>query len=97
MRPSRARGGLVGRTLSRREIEERIDTLIRRSGEDAANQLRDDIRRIEKALDMKAEAAALDALIGSLLGTREAELSNPSAVARRQGRPFDPDRLEIFQ
>jgi len=97
MRPSRARGGLVGRTLSRREIEERIDTLIRRSGEEAANRLRDEIRSLGKALDMEAGAADLDALIGSLLGTREAELSAPAAVARHQGRPFDPDRLEIFQ
>ena len=97
MRPSRARGGLVGRTLSRREIEERIDTLILRSGEGAAKRLRDDIRRIGQALDMKAGVSDLDALIGSLLGTQEAELSHPSAVARRLGRPFDPDRLEIFQ
>ena len=35
MRASRSRGGLLGRTLSRRQIEERLDTLIRRGGEDA--------------------------------------------------------------
>ncbi len=97
MRPSRARGGLVGRTLSRKEIEERLDTLIRRSGEDAANRLRDEIRSLGKALDMEGEAAELDALIGSLLGTREAELSAPAAIARRNGRPFDPDRMALFQ
>ena len=97
MRPSRARGGLVARTLGRAEIEARLDTLIRRSGEDAVNRLRDEIRALGPALDLDKEAAALDALIGALLGTREAELSAPSAVARRQGRPYDPDRLALFQ
>ena len=97
MRPSRARGGLVARTLGRAEIEARLDTLIRRSGEDAVNRLRDEIRALGPALDLDKEAAALDALIGALLGTREAELSAPSAVARRQGRPCDPDRLALFQ
>ena len=97
MRPSRARGGLVARTLGRVEIEERLDNLIRRSGEDAVRRLRDEIRVLGPTLDLDEEAAALDALIGALLGTREAELSAPSAVARRQGRPCDPDRLALFQ
>ncbi len=97
MRPSRARGGLVGRTLSRKEIEERLDTLIRRYGGDAANRLRDDIRTAGKTLHMEDEVAELDALIGSLLGTREAELSAPAAIARQKGRPFDPDRIALFQ
>ena len=96
-RSSRARGGLVARTLGRPEIEERLDTLVRRSGEDAANRLRDDIRAVAPDLDLGKEAAALDALIGTLLGTREAELIAPAAVARRQGRPYDPDRLVLFQ
>ena len=97
MRPSRARGGLVARTLGRAGIEERLDTLIRRSGEEAVNRLRDEILALGPALDLDEEAAALDALIGALLGTREAELSAPSAVARHQGRPYDPDRQELFQ
>ena len=97
MRPSRARGGLVARTLGRVEIEARLDTLIRRSGEDAVNRLRDEIRALGPVLDRENEAGALDALIGALLDTREAELSAPSAVARGRGRPHDPDRLALFQ
>ena len=97
MRRSRARGGLVARTLGRAEIEERLDTLIRRSGEEAANRLRDETRSLAPALDLKEEASALDAMIGALLGTREAELTAPPAVARRLGRPYDPDRLVLFQ
>jgi hypothetical protein len=97
MRPSRARGALVARTLARREIEERLDTLIRRGGEDAVNRLRDEIHAVAPDLDLKEEAAELGALIGSLLGTRDAELSAPTALARRRGRPYDPDRLTLFQ
>jgi len=97
MRPSRARGGLAARTLPRRQIEERLETLIRRSGETAANRLRDEIRALAPQLGMTEEAAALDALIGTLIGTREAELTAPAAVARRQGRPYDHDRLALFQ
>jgi hypothetical protein len=96
-RPSRARGGLVARTLGRRELEERLDTLIRRSGKAAAKRLRDDIAAVAPALGLAEEAAALDAMIGSLLGTREAALSAPAAVARQRGRPFDPDRLVLFR
>ena len=71
--------------------------LIRRSGEDAARRLRDEVRALAPALDLKDEALALDAIIGTLLGTREAELSAPTALARRKGRPYDPDRLALFQ
>ena len=97
MRPSRARGGLLSRTLARRAIEERLDTLIRRSGEEAVNRLRDEIRAAGPALGMEGEAAGLDALIGALLGTRKAELSAPAAIARHRGRPYDPDRLVLFR
>ena len=97
MRPSRTRDGLVARTLSRREIEERLDTLIRRSGEKAANRLREEIQDVGKALNREEEAADLDALIGSLLGTRDSELSAPAAIARQRGRPYDADRIVLFQ
>ena len=97
MRPSRTRDGLVARTLSRREIEERLDTLIRRSGEEAASRLRKEIEAVGKALNREEEAADLDALIGSLLGTRDSELSAPAAIARQRGRPYDPDRMVLFQ
>lgn len=97
MRPSRARGGLVSRTLTRRQVEERLDTVIRRGGEDAANRLRDEIRTVAPALNMQKEAQTLDQLIGTLLGTREAALSAPTARARQKGAPYDPDRLGLFQ
>ena len=97
MRPSRARQGTRARTLSRGKLEERLDTLLRRSGADAFRRLRDDIRAIAPALALDAEAQALDQLMGTLLGTYDAPLSSPVAKARSKGRPYDPDRLTLFE
>ncbi len=71
--------------------------MIRRSGVKAANRLRDAIRAVASEFDVHEEAGARHPLIGALLGTRDAELSAPSAVARRRGRPYDPDRVPLFQ
>ena len=96
MRPSRARGGRVPRTLRRAEVEERLDRLIRTSGEAAANRLRDDARAVAVELGLETEAAQLDALIGTVLGTARSRLDSPVATARGRGRPYDPDRMELF-
>jgi len=96
MRPSRARSG-VARTLSRQEIEERLDEILRRSGETALQRLRDDARLIAGPLSMNEEFQRLDNLIGSLLGTRETRLQSPVSIARAAGEPYDPQRLEMFQ
>lgn len=94
---SRARGGRLPRTLSRKEIEERLDALIRRQGEDALNRLRDDARGIAPELGLEEEFVALNELIGTLLGTRESEIESPLGKARAAGRPFDPDRIALFE
>lgn len=97
LRESRARGGRLPRTLSRDELEQRLDTMIRRQGEVAVNRLRDDARRIAPQLGYEAEAADLSELIGSLLGTREGELVSTTGKARHAGQPFDPDRITLFE
>ena len=96
MRPTRTRSG-VGRTLSRREVEERLDETLRRSGEPALQRIRDDAKGIAEALSMQEEFHRLDAIIGALLGTRAAKLESPLGVARAAGAPYDPRRLELFQ
>ena len=96
MRPSRARSGRVSRTLTRAELEERLDRLIRSSGEAGINRLRDDARAVAAELGMEREATGLDALIGALLGTRDARLDSSLGRARSLGRPYDPERMELF-
>jgi len=97
MRVSRARGVILPRTLSPRDLEERLDTLLRRGGEEAFNKLRDDIRSLAPQLGMESEARALDNLMGALLGTRDAHLVAPAAKARQKGRPYDPERTVLFE
>ena len=97
MRSSRARGGRVARTLSRSEIEQRLDGLLRRQGEDALNRIRDEVRRIAPQLGLEDEFSALNDLIGALLGTREAETKSQVGKARTAGKPFDPDRIRLFE
>ena len=96
MSPSRARSGRVARTLTRPELEERLDRLIRSSGEAGINRLRDDARAAAAELGMEREATRLDALIGALLGTRDTRLDSSLGRARGVGRPYDPERMELF-
>ncbi len=96
MRPSRARSGRVPRTLTRAEVEEHLDRLIRVSGEDAANRLRDEARALAAGLDMEAEAAHLQTLIGTLLGTHQSRLDSRVGRFRGRGRAYDPDRMELL-
>ena len=97
MRPSRGRDGLVSRTLGRKLIEERLELLISRGGEDEINRLRDQIKALAPTLDLEEESRALHTMIGALLGTHETTLKTPSGKARQAGQPYDPKRLELFQ
>lgn len=97
MRPSRARSARVPRTLSREEIEERLDALLRQQGESALNRLRDEARNIAPKLGLESEFDELNTLIGALLGTREAEAKSAVGKARIARSPFDPDRIRLFE
>jgi hypothetical protein len=96
MRPSRARGS-VPRTLRREELESRLDRLARVRGEEALNALRDEAREIAPALGAERELGELNALVGALLGTRDASLRTRAARARRAGSAYDADRLVLFE
>jgi hypothetical protein len=96
MRRSRARGGTISRTLSPAELEERLDGLLRQGGGPALNRLRDEARALSQPLGLVGEFKALDDLIGTFLGTRDVQLQSPAGQARQRGRPYDPDRLDLF-
>ncbi len=84
MRPSRARSG-VARTLSVREIEERLDEILRQSGEPAIQRLRDNARLVANQLGMTNEFQNLDTLIGSLWGHEKRGANRQSGSHARQG------------
>ena len=97
MRRSRARGGHLPRTLSREEIENRLDTIVRQNGEDALNRIRDQARAIAAPLGLEQELKDFNDLVGTLLGTRHALTHSLVAQARAAGKPFDPDRIQLFE
>ncbi|HET7233551.1 MAG TPA: Fic family protein [Longimicrobium sp.] len=95
LRTRRVRG-LESPSLPRAEIEDRLDRLIRFSGEDEANALRDRAIAIAPELEAEEAAAELRALVGTLLGTRNAELETGAGLARAIGEPYDSARVELF-
>ena len=97
MAPSRGRGSRVPRTLSRAEIEERLDAIIRQQGEPALNRLRDEAKAIAPTLGLQQEYEELNRLIGALLGSRDARIESSLGRARLAGPPYDPARIELFE
>lgn len=97
MAPSRSRAGSVARTLSRKELEERLETMLRRGNPESLNKIRDRAREIAPVLGLEDEFQQLDKLIGALLGTRDEILETPAGKARHAGTPFDPDRIRLFE
>jgi hypothetical protein len=95
MRPSRARSG-VRRTLSRPELEARLETLLANRGEQELNRLRDEAALVAGELDREQELEQLSSLIGTLLGSRDGPLASPLARATRAGEGWDEARLTLF-
>lgn len=93
----RARKGAIPRTLSREELEEKLETFLQTAGPEALQKLRQDASQIAPMLHLKAEFKILDGLIGTLLGTRKSSVTSPLALARVQGHPYDAKRLGLFQ
>ncbi len=93
----RARKGSLARTVSREEMEEKLETLLQVAGPEALQTLRQDAHQISLTLHLTKEFKILDSLIGTLLGTRKSPVTSPLAIARVQGHPYDAKRLDLFQ
>lgn len=93
---TRRRRGAAARVLPRAQIEDRLERLLRVSGEKALNDLRDAAKRVAPSLELTKELAKLEDIIGKLLGSRAGHLTGAAARARRAGFPYDADRLPLF-
>ena len=86
------------KTLSREQLEEKIESFLRVKGEDALNQIRDRAKQIAPELEMEKEWAALNQLITDMLGTGLSKnLVSTIAKARVLGEPIDADRIQLFE
>ncbi len=95
LKPSRQRNGVI-RTLSRAELEDRLERLLRVSGEEKLNELRDAAKRVAPSLGLTDELAKLEEIVGKLLGSRTGRLTGVAAAARASGLPYDADRLPLL-
>src|SRR5580698_4810183 len=89
--------GWSHRVLPQEDVEAALDRILMVGGPRRLIQLRDHACEIAPFLGYEAQFKRLTSLIGALLGTHEAKLlTAKQAVARAAGRPYDPNRLEIF-
>ncbi len=96
LQSSRGTGEL--KTLSREQLEEKIESFLRVKGENSLNQMRDKAKQIAPKLGMEKEWIALNELITDMLGTRVSKnLKSPIARARVLGEPIDADRIQLFE
>lgn len=79
-------------------IEDKLEKIILREGEEGINQFRDKAREIANLLEMNTEFERLNSIISAMLSTHDSRiLSTRSAKARSAGVPFDSRRIELFQ
>jgi hypothetical protein len=90
--------GEESKTISREQLEEKIEAYLRVKGEGAVNQIRDRAKEIAPILNMQKELIDLNQLITDLLGTGLSKnLVSSVAKARVLGEPVDPDRIQLFE
>ncbi|MDO8350820.1 MAG: Fic family protein [Gallionella sp.] len=85
------------RTMGRSWVESHLSRLCTLRGEYKVNDLRDTARQLAEILAMNAQFNTLNGIVSALMQTGEARrLSAVDALARAAGKPYDPDRLVIF-
>jgi len=89
--------GVAERVISQEKLEAELDKILAIRGEFRFNQLRETCRALSHTLGRVREFKRLDGIMGALLGSHESKLlRGRQALARAAGRPYDPDRLELF-
>ena len=89
--------GVGERVLPQEMLEAELEKILSIRGEYRFNQLRDACRALADDLGREKEFKRLDVIMGALLGTHESKkLRGKQALARAAGRPYDPDRIALF-
>jgi hypothetical protein len=89
--------GAAERALGQEAVESELAKTLTLRGEQRFNVLRDQARGLAPRLGLEPEFKRLDAIVGALLGTHAAKkLRARDALARAAGRPYDSDRVELF-
>lgn len=89
--------GATMRTMGRAWVESQLSRLCTLRGEYKVNELRDTARQLAELLELCAQFKILNGILSTLMKTGDARrLTAVDALARAAGKPYDPDRLVIF-
>lgn len=89
--------GASSRVLPQPDIEAYLEKVLVMRGEHKLNDLRDRCRPLADALGLQKSYERLSKLISALLGTHEGRLlRSKQALARAAGKPYDPERMVLF-
>jgi hypothetical protein len=96
-RPSRARNGRPRRALTAAELGDWVDRLCQTDGEAALAGYRTEAEHLAAALGVSEQGTRLlGPLIGAALATQMADTASGALQARQRGRPYDSERLRLF-
>ena len=89
--------GWTDKVLASAESDALLDRRLTLRGPHHLNLLRDAARALAPRLGLEKEYERLNGVVGALLGTHDTKrLHSRQALARAGGRPYDADRLPIF-
>lgn len=89
--------GALRKSVGKDSVETRLLNICDSRSEESLSRLRESARSLAPLLSLDKEFKVLDALAGSILGTRPSELTTVAGRARRALLPYDPDRLARFE
>ncbi len=95
-----ARRGKDGESkgMSVKDVELRLDGMIRAGGEERVNSFRDKARIIAAQMGHEREFEIMNALVSALLNTHTSDvLTTAAGIARAAGEPLDPARIPVFE
>jgi len=89
--------GAIKKAMGRVAVEERLVSIYESRGVEALNRIRDEAHTLAPLLGFDKEFRVLNELIGTILGTKSAQLGTAAGKALAAGTPFDADRLALFE
>lgn len=89
--------GQVQKSVGRVEVEKRLIETCEARGEEVLNQLREQARELAPGLGLQREQALLDELIGTILGTRKADMHTEAGKGLAAAPPYDANRVALLE
>ncbi|MDD5175162.1 MAG: Fic family protein [Sterolibacterium sp.] len=89
--------GTLRKSVGKDAVETRLLNICDSRGGESLSRLREAARSLAPQLSLDKEFKVLDALVGSILGSRPSDLTTMAGKARTAPLPYDPDRLSLFE